>query len=115
MPKTVIADQVRPASQYINARVLVAGVAERETLPTAYNVLVINSTANVYAKFGGSGITATVPVDTTDGTASELSPTGYVLPEWATHVSIISPVNCIATLAYYNESTRISTYYRTAV
>lgn len=105
-------DNIRPASDYINARVLVGGVAERETLPTTHDILVINATSNVYIKFGDGSVTAASPTDTTDGTASELSPTGYYLPDWATHVSIISPINCTATLAYYTSSERIQTFYR---
>lgn len=98
-----ILNQLRQASDYINARSLAANTAERVTIPTGYNFVVFSATANYYVKVGDGTVTATVPGDTTDGTASELNPLAYLVNQEGTetHISIISPDNCIVTLAFY--------------
>ena len=92
---------LRMPPQYTNSLALVANVQERQALPAGYQYVVINSTANVYCRLGAADVTASVPGDVEDGTASELNPTGYVVHDDYSHISIISPSNCIVTLAYY--------------
>lgn len=92
---------LRTPSDYIDAKAILAGVAERVTIPTGYNMVFISPTNNVFVKCGNSSITATVPGDTSDGTSSELNPSGYFLDGTHTHISLISPEDTIVTLAYY--------------
>lgn len=96
-----LGDQVRWSSEYVNARVVLASIEEKETIPSDYNMVVINSTAPVYVKIGDSSVAASIPADVSDGTASELNPTSYAIKSDQTTISIISPSNCIVTLAYY--------------
>lgn len=92
----------RSPSDYINNKVLLAGVAERETIPPDYNAVIINSTANVYIKFGDSSVTAVLPSDIADGSGAELNSNGFHLPKNTfTHYSIIAADDCIVTMAYY--------------
>jgi hypothetical protein len=87
---------------YANALVLLAGVAERQSLPTDYNYVVFSGTGLFYVKLGTSGVTATVPSDTSDGTASELGSNGYLYDATEhTHVSIVAAADTTVTLSYY--------------
>lgn len=82
---------------YVNAKALAASTAESETVPALAGKVRFNCTADFYVKIGG---TATVPGDTTDGSASELNPDGYsVVPGQV--ISVISASNCIITFSYY--------------
>lgn len=87
---------------YINSLALVANVAERTPVPAGYTFVVISSTANVYVKCGDSSVTATIPNDVSDGSGSELNPNTYVLHNSYSHMSVISPSNCIVTFGYYD-------------
>lgn len=92
---------MRMPPQYVNALALVANTHERQAIPSGYQYVVINSTANIYCRLGDETVVASAPGDVVDGTASELNPTGYVIHDDYSHISIISPANCIVTLAYY--------------
>lgn len=97
-----VGERIRFTSEYVNARILLANAEEKETIPTGYNLVVINATAPLYVKLGDNTVAATIPSgDITNGGASELSPTSYSLQSEQTHISLISPSNCVATLAYY--------------
>lgn len=87
----------RTPSDYVNARVLAANTAESTTVPSDASRVVIKGTADFYAKVNG---TAVVPVDTTDGSASELNPEGYTVKSGDT-ISVISASICTVTFAYY--------------
>lgn len=91
----------RNPSSFVNAKVLLAGVAERDTIPSGYQLVFISSTNNVFTKFGDSSVIASIPNDVSNGSAAELNSSGYHLGSGHTHISIISDVDCIATLAYY--------------
>ena len=95
--------QLRQPSEYINSLSLVGGVAERVPIPSNKTFVVFSCTANYYVKVGDSSVTAAVPTDITDGTASELNPLSYILHgnEGWTHISIITASNSIATMAFY--------------
>lgn len=58
-------------SDTINARALAATTAESDTIPTGAKFVLITATDVLYYRVGG---TATVPGDTTDGSAAELLP-----------------------------------------
>lgn len=79
------------------ARSLAAGVAESITVPSGAKYVVFSATADFYANYT---TTATVPGDVTDGTASELNPTGRII-QGVTTISVISADTCIITAAFY--------------
>jgi hypothetical protein len=87
------------ASQWVNAQVLAAGVAETVTVPTGAKVVVFSGNNDFYVNFSGG--TAAVPgADVSDGTAAELNPSvRYVYTQGT--FSVISPYACIITLSYY--------------
>jgi hypothetical protein len=94
-------DLFRLRSSYVNAKSLSANTAKLETIPAGYNMVFISATANIYAKFGDSSVVATIPGDTSDGSAAELNPSGYMLGKGDTSISVISDSSCVATFAYY--------------
>ncbi len=88
---------VRIAPTYVNANALAANVAESQTVPTGARWVMFSSTCNFYAN---PTTTATVPGDTTDGTASELNPAAWYGGD-VTTISIIAGVTCTVTMAFY--------------
>lgn len=95
----------RPVPASVMALSLAAGVAKSFTLPSVTG----GATPSRYVIFSGTGnyyvncyTTATVPGDTTDGTGSELNPSAYqITPGEAVTISVISPVACVVTAAFY--------------
>jgi hypothetical protein len=86
------------APDYNDARVLAANVVESHTVPAGAKKVSFSATGNFYARFYG---TAAVPAaDVTDGTGSELNP-GLRTLENVTAISLISPVACTVTMAFY--------------
>jgi hypothetical protein len=82
---------------YVNARALAANTEESTTVPTGASLVRIKCTADFYCVIGA---TATVPGDTTDGSACELNPVGYVVyPGQVIHV--IAAANAVITFSYY--------------
>ena len=95
--------QLRQPTDYVNSLSLVANVSERVPIPAGRTFVVFSCTSNYYVKVGDNAVSAAVPGDVVDGTASELNPLSYILhgnPDW-THISIVTPVNSIATMAFY--------------
>jgi len=92
---------LRMPPQYTNALMLLANVPERQAIPSGFQYVVISASSNIYCRLGDETVTASPPGDITDGSASELNPTGYVIHDDYTHISILSSSNCIVTLAYY--------------
>jgi hypothetical protein len=91
----------RPIPQSTMARVLaVASTAESITPPAGARRVIFSYTSNTFVNCYA---TATVPADTTDGTASELNPSGYELnPNELPTISVISAVaGAIVTAAFY--------------
>lgn len=88
----------RRPSDYVNARSLAAGVAEDTTVPTGAGKVLFSGTGNFYAKVGTGS--AVVPGDTTDGSAAELNPSGWVVTAGEI-ISLIAPAACVVTLSYY--------------
>lgn len=68
--------------EYIDARVLAAGVAEVYTVPSGADVVMFASDAPFYARANAA---AAVPAaDVSDGSASDLNPTAYLLRPFGT-------------------------------
>jgi hypothetical protein len=90
----------------VNALLLqTASTAESFTVPTLHDgvtkarYVVFSYTSNTYVN---CYTTATVPGDTSDGSASELNPAAYELPQDVTTISVISPVaGAIVTASFY--------------
>lgn len=88
-----------PPTGGVNALVLAAGVAESVTIPSGAGFVYFSGNADFYVLCDG---TAEVPsADVTDGSASELNPTGYDLAD-VTSISIISSYSCIVTCSFYS-------------
>lgn len=90
---------LRVMPSYIDARVLAANTNENHTVPTGARFVIFSSScAAFYAKSGG---TAAVPAaDVTNGSGSELNPSGYYVVG-VTTIGLISPTTCIVTLSFY--------------
>jgi hypothetical protein len=83
----------------VNARALAASTAEDITPPAGTRFVIFSCTAPFYVQPFG---TATVPGDTTDGTAAELNPSGYEFnPNEIPTFSVISASACVITAAFY--------------
>ncbi len=94
-----------PPADYVDARVLGAGAAERHTIPTSPikpKYVVFSGDGNFYALFGDSTVTAAIPAaDVTDGTAPELNPEAREIPAGATHISLIASAATVITMSFY--------------
>ena len=89
-------------SQYVLARALAANTEESITVPTNGRYVRLACTVNSYYS---TTTTATVPGDTTDGTACELISAGGPV-EWryiggVTTISVISAATCILTASFF--------------
>lgn len=89
----------RPIPQSVMARSLAASTAEDITPPAGSRYVIFSATAAFYVNCYAA---ATVPGDTTDGTASELNPAGYEFnPSELPTISVISAVPCVVTASFY--------------
>lgn len=86
-----------PPSDSVMARSLSANTAESITVPSGARYVVFACGADFYANYT---TTATVPGDTTDGSASELNPTMRDV-NGKTTISVISASNTVITAAFY--------------
>lgn len=95
---------VAAAPEYTNAVALVADVAESITIPAGADIVIFSSNIDFY---GRANATATVPTDTTDGTASQMNPTAWKLTKRSdgetpiTSISVISSGAGIVTASFY--------------
>lgn len=89
----------RPIPQSTMARALAASTAESITPPTGSRYVIFSANVDFFVN---CYTTATVPGDTTDGTASELNPSGYSFDsgELPT-ISVISAAAGIVTASFY--------------
>lgn len=98
---------IRPAT-YRNMRVLAAGTAETETVPTVDNIkptkVMFSATGDIYVAYtpnGDSTVVATIPAaDVTDGSAPEINPYLRTIADFD-KISIIAPVACNVTISYF--------------
>lgn len=96
-----------PQSDYVEGRALAAGVAERIAIPVDANgvkarYVLYSFSDHFCAKAGNSTVTAAMPTDTVDGSASELNPTFRVIDPSAdvTHISVIATNACVGTMSF---------------
>lgn len=91
---------LRPVPLWVNAHLLAANTAESDTIPSGANMVVITSDVDLYVNCNA---TAAVTVDTTDGSASELNPSGYAFlnGNQPTTISMIAAAVGHVTLSYY--------------
>ena len=87
-----------PFSDSINAMALAANSAETLAIPPNATFVIFSGTADFYVK---ANATATVPTDTTDGSASELNPTMRDL-RGVSSLSVFSASTCIVTASFYD-------------
>jgi len=89
-------------SDHNDAEKLSAGVAIRHALPEGANWVLLSPTGVVYVLFGDASVTAAVPSTTiTDGSASVPNLGLIRMPAGATHLSLISPADCVVTLSFW--------------
>jgi len=89
----------RPIPQSVMAVSLAASVAESITPPAGSRYVIFSSNVDFYVNCYA---TATVPGDTTDGTASELNPAGYEFnKDERPTISVISEAAGKVTAAFY--------------
>lgn len=96
--------------QWVDARVLAAGVAETYTIPAGCDVVELSYTGNTYVRANN---TAAIPAaDVTDGTGSDLNPMAYFLRPFGTQ----GTGTAITTLSFISASVNtvtIRAYRRT--
>lgn len=86
------------APTYVNANSLAANVAESQTVPATANFVIFSATCAAF--YMNPSTTATVPGDTTDGSASALNPAAWWV-NGVTTLSVIAPTTCIITFSFY--------------
>lgn len=82
---------------YVNARSLAASTAESFTVPAGARFVIFSATCNFYAN---PTTTATVPGDTTDGSAAMLNPSAWFI-QGVTTISVIAGESCVVTASFY--------------
>lgn len=87
-----------PAPGYVLSRSLAAGTAEAFTVPAGARFVIFSATGDFFANYT---TTATVPVDVTDGSASELNPSVRSIPG-ITSISVISSATPVVTASFYS-------------
>lgn len=89
-----------PVPRYVNARAFAAATAEDFTPGVDINFVIFSGTVPFYLKIGG---TATVPTDTTDGSASFYIPsTAQFRVEEGVAISVLPTAAGIVTMACYS-------------
>jgi len=94
-----------PPSDTIDALALAANTQERVAVPSGATWVIMSADGNFYAKYGTDNtVAATVPVDTTNGSASELNPEARNIgAAGITHISVIAPATTIVTFSWYGD------------
>jgi hypothetical protein len=90
-------------SDWIDARALSAGgSAETFQAPALARYVLFSANGDFYCRIAAASTAATVPGDTTDGTAAELNPAMRYIGE-QDYISLISPTSgaTVVTLMYY--------------
>lgn len=90
-------------SNWIDARALSAGgAAETFQAPAGARFVLFSGNGDFYCRIAPASTAATVPGDTTDGSASELNPTMRYIGEQE-YISLISPAGgaSIVTVQYW--------------
>lgn len=90
-------------SDWINALALSAGgAAETQQAPAGARYVLFSANGDFYCRIAAASTAATVPGDTTDGSASELNPAMRYVAE-TDYISLISPAAgaTIVTMMFY--------------
>jgi hypothetical protein len=90
-------------SDWIDARALSAGgAAETNQAPAGARYVLFSANGDFYCRIAAASTAATVPADTTDGSASELNPAMRYIGE-QDYISLISPTSgaTIVTMMFY--------------
>lgn len=107
MPSNLIVMEAPAAlrqSDYINARVLAAGVAETFQAPAGAKYVLFSAEDTIYCKIATSSTAAAIPAaDVTDGTASEMNPGMRILPGDQAYISVIAPRATVVTIQYFRQ------------
>ena len=88
-------------SDWIDARVLAANVAETFQAPALARYVLFSSDGAFYCRIAAASTSATVPAgDVTDGSASELNPAMRYIGEQE-YISLIAAAACTITMQYF--------------
>ena len=101
LPEAVKEYFALPPSNWSDAKLLAAGVAETFVVPEGAKFVAFSRTADIYVKYNG---TAAVSTDLADGTASEINPTLRRLTlagAEVTYISVISETAAKVVASYY--------------
>ena len=90
LPRAADTFAALPQSDYNEGRALAAATAERVVIPDGAEFVLFSCTDSFSALMGDGTVTAAMPVDTTNGSASLLNPSFRKIPSGATHISVIS-------------------------
>lgn len=88
---------IRP-SDYVDTKVLAATVAKVITVPAAAYKVLFSCTGNFYARHNAAA--AIAAVDVSNGSASVLNPSGWVVAPTDT-IGVIAPADCVLTLEFF--------------
>lgn len=93
-----------PPSDTIDALALAASTSERVAVPTGATWVIMSADGNFFAKYGTDNtVVATVPGDTTNGTAAELNPEARQISDGITHIAVIATAATIVTFSWYGD------------
>jgi hypothetical protein len=88
-------------SNWIDARVLAAGVAETFQAPVGARFVLFSADGDFFCKIAPASTAAAVPAaDVTDGTASELNPAMRYIGE-VEYISLIASATTIITMQFF--------------
>ncbi len=88
------------APDYVDVRVLAAGVAERHTVPATATSVIFSATGEFYVRWDAAQNAAVPAADVTDGSGSERSPDKRQLRGLASF-SLIAPAATTVTMSFY--------------
>lgn len=91
-----------PGSGFVQGFALATSTAERCSIPPGAAFCRFAVSEPFCVKFGDSTVTAAMPTDITDGTASEMNPELREIPDGAKFVSVISSATApVGTVTFY--------------
>jgi hypothetical protein len=91
-----------PHSDQVQALSLGVATSKRVVIPTGANYVNFSGTGDFYMQFGTGSVTAAIPADTADGTASVLNPGTRRIPRTATNVACISAAAQVVTMEFWS-------------
>lgn len=97
---------IRNNADTTNYRRLQAGVTKVDMVPSQANMVLINSSSDVYVKIGTSYAEVSglsLQNDIVDGSAPELNPEGFFMLDAERYLGLISETDAKVTLTYYRQ------------